>query len=230
MTQLQREKVMQSQRDTPWSVAVFRIVGYGLLILSLFELIAIFVPLNLTNPLWQFETIGAIVGRIPVPLIGLVLVFFGEWNYRSDFEQIILNSLRTICLIFGVLLLLLIPLGIMNTLQIKEINKAQISAQYDQQLAQIEQIEKQLNQAKDQDLERLIKSQGRSLDGQSPQEAKQQFLSKISNDKPKMQKYFEQMKEQKKLNLLKNSVKWNLGALVGGVLFIYIWHLTRWAL
>lgn len=221
---------MKSQSDTPWSVAVFRKIGYGLLLLALFDLIATLIPLNFRNPLWQFETMGAIVERVAVPLIGLVLVFFGEEKFRSSFEQKLLKFLRWLCLLVGILFFLLIPLGLVSTIQVKKINDIQIDGQFKQQKSRIERVEKQLNIIQDQDLENFIKSQGRSLDGQSPQQAKDQFLEKIKKDKKQLQTQFEQAKATRRLTVLKNLAKWSLGSLVSGILFIYIWFLTRWAL
>ncbi|MGC1396889.1 MAG: HpsJ family protein [Coleofasciculaceae cyanobacterium] len=221
---------MKSQSDTPWSVAVFRKIGYGLLLLALFDLIATLFPPNFTNPLWQFETMGAIVERVAVPLIGLVLVFFGEEKFRSSLEQKLLKSLRWLCLLVGVLFFLLIPLGLVSAIQVKKINDIQISGQFKQQNSRIDRVEKQLNSIQDQDLENFIKSQGRSLDSQSPQQAREQFLEKIKKDKKQLQTQFEQAKATRRLTVLKNLVKWSLGALVSGILFIYIWLLTRLAL
>jgi preprotein translocase subunit SecF len=182
------------------------------------------------NPLWQFETMGAIVERVAVPLLGLVLVFFGEEKFRSSFEQKFLKLLRWLCLLVGVLFFLLVPLGVVSTLQVKAVNDTQMKQQYSQQKARVERVEKQLNQIKDQDLENFIKSQGRTLDGQSSQQARAQFLAKINKDKNQLENQFKQAMSNRRLTLLKNSAKWNLGALVSGVLFIYIWLLTRWAL
>jgi hypothetical protein len=221
---------MKSQSDTPWSVAVFRRIGYGLLLLALFDLLATLLPPNLMNPLWQFETMGAIVERVAVPLIGLVLVFFGEEKFRSPIEQKLLKSLRWLCLFVGVLFFLLVPVGLASTIQVKKINDTQMADQFKQQNTRIERVAKQLDIIQDQDLENFIKSQGRSLDGQSPQQAKDQFREKIKKDKKQLQTQFEQAKANRHLTLLKNLAKWSLGALVSGTLFIYIWLLTRWAL
>lgn len=218
---------MRSPKNTPWSLAVVRKVGYGLLILALFDLIAIFVPLRLTNPVWQFETMGAIVERVAVPLIGLVLISFGETEFRSDFEQKVLKFLSWLCLIVGVLFILLLPLGIINTWQVKMISNNQISNQFLQQKSQMERAEKKLNQMKGEELANYIKSQGRTLDSQTPEQAKAQFLAKLNKDKQQMQTRLEEVKANRRLVLIKNSVKWNLGALVAGVLFIYIWNRMR---
>jgi hypothetical protein len=36
-------------------------------------------------------------------------------------------------------------------------------------------------------------------------------------------------RHEQRLTLFKNTVKWNLGALVAGILFLQIWFRTRWA-
>lgn len=218
---------MRSPKNTPWSLAVVRKVGYGLLVLALFDLVAIFVPLRLTNPVWQFETMGAIVERVAVPLIGLALISFGETEFRSDFEQKVLKFLSWLCLIVGVLFILLFPLGIINTCQVKMISNNQINNQFLQQKSKMERAERQLNQLKSEELENYIKSQGRTLDNQTAEQAKAQFLAKLNKDKQQMQTRFEEVKANRRLVLIKNSVKWNLGALIAGVLFIYIWNRMR---
>jgi len=38
-----------------------------------------------------------------------------------------------------------------------------------------------------------------------------------------------EQKNTQKMGLLKNSVKWNLGALVASVLFFILWKSSRWA-
>lgn len=218
---------MQSPKNIPWSLALVRMVGYGLLVLALFDLITIFVPLRLTNPVWQFETMGAIVEKVAVPLIGLALISLGEADFRTDFEEKFLKFLSWLCLIVGVLFILLFPLGIINTWQVKMISNNQINNQFLQQKAQMERAEEKLNKLKDKELENYIKSQGRTLDNQTAEQAKEQFLAKLNKDKQQMQTRFEEVKANRRLVLIKNSVKWNLGALVAGVLFIYIWNRMR---
>ncbi len=228
MTQGQQDQSMQSRRAKPGSIALFRMVGYSLLLLALLDLIAIIFPPRLMNPAWEFETMGAIVERVPVPLLGLVLISFGEGNFRGTFERIILKFLRWLCLFVGVLFLLLIPLGVNNTMRLNTQNTAQKSAQYRQQVAQIEQIEKQLKQATAQDLDSFLRSQGRSLDGQNPRTVKKQLSSEITKTKQTIQTKYQEQQANQRLALFKNSVKWNLGALISGVLFIYLWYITRW--
>jgi hypothetical protein len=211
------------------SMTILRSLGYGLLLLALFDIVEMFVPPNFMNPAWEFQTFGALVERVPVPLIGLVLVFFGEMNSRDKWEFPILKLLSWLTLLFALLFFLLIPLGVGNTLRLNNQSAAQISTLSKQQISQAEQVEKQLNQATPQQIDNFIKSQGRSLDGKNPEELKTQVLSKVSQAKKQIKTQAEATQSSRGLNLIKSSVKWNLGALVAGGLFISIWKGTGWA-
>ena len=211
------------------SISVLRTLGYGLLLLALFDIVEMFVPPNFMNPAWEFQTFGALVERVPVPLIGLALVFFGEMHSRSKWEFPTLKLLSWLTLLFALLFLLLIPLGIGNTLRLNNQSVAQISTLSKQKISQAEQLEKQLNQATQQQIDNFIKSQGRSLDGKNPEELKSQILSQVTKAKEQIQTQAEATQSLRGLSLIKSSVKWNLGALVAGSLFICIWKGTRWA-
>lgn len=229
MTPLPTNQSSNSQANRSRSISVLRCIGYGLLVLALFDLITTIVPMHLMNPAWEFQTIGALVERVPVPLLGLGLVFYGEASFRRSGELIFLNLLSWLCLLFGILFLLLIPLGVNNTVRLNAQNKAQITAQYNQQLVRVEQLEKQLHNAKTEDIEDFIQRQGKSLSSKDPQQVKKQLLSHFTSAKQNLQTQYQAKYAEQRLTLLKNSAKWNLGALVCGMLFIFIWRLTSWA-
>ncbi|MDF5720970.1 MAG: HpsJ family protein [Rhizonema sp. PD37] len=211
------------------SITLLRILGYALLVLALFDIIEMFIPPNFMNPAWEFQTLGALVERVPVPLIGLVLVFFGELYSRTKWEFPILKVISWLTLLFAVLFILLIPLGIVNTVRLNSQSSTQISTISTQQISQAEQVEKQLNQATPEQINNLLKRQGRSLDGKNPQELKSELLSEVSLAKTKIKSQAEATQSLQGLNLIKTSVKWNLGALISGALFFIIWKQTNWA-
>ena len=287
MNTSEREQLNQSQErlerkseGLEWSVVLFRWIGYGLLILALFDLIETFVPPRLMNPAWEFQTLGVLVERVPVPLLGLVLVFYGKNNWRNRWEKPILKFLSWAALLFGVGLLLLIPLGVINTVRIDAYNNRPIIAQVNQRTAQIQQLKNELEkattaeemeaflnriQSDSQQLEklkeqlsyfltsgdqrmteqaepriltdrpgklaqRLKKSPLVNLEAPfSLSEVKKQILSFLASGEERMKKQVEARRSSQRLELLKKSVKWNLGALVSGVLFMRIWQATRWA-
>lgn len=219
--------------QSEWSSrSLFRWIGYGLLILAVFDVINILIPPQLMNPAWEFQTIGALVERVPVPLIGLALIFYEGASLRGRAEKPFLKVLSWASLLVGVLYLLLIPLALSNTWRINNQNNAQVVAQSNQQLSQIQQIKSQLNNATPQELNNLLSrlsSQGRAPNIENSGELKNQLASEIAQAEKRLKKQSETSKASTRLVLLKNSAKWNLGALISGILFIHIWFATRWA-
>jgi hypothetical protein len=211
------------------SMTILRMLGYGLLILALFDIIEMLVPPNFLNPGWEFQTTGALVERVPVPLIGFVMVFFGELHSRTKWEIPLLKFLSWITLLLGVVFILFIPLGVINTVRLNNQSVAQIKTASTQQMTQAEQLEKRLSQTSPEQVSNFLKSQGRSLDGQKPEEVKNQLISEVSKAKAQIKTQAEAAQSLRGLNLIKTSAKWNLGALVAGVLFISIWKGTGWA-
>jgi len=205
-------------------------VGYGLLVLALFDFMHILVPLRLMNPMWEIQTIGALVERVPVPLLGLMLVFYGETSFRKKWEITFLKVLSWASLLVGVLFLLLIPLVVVNTVRIDKQITYQTSTQVSQQLSELQQLENQVNKGTDKDLNILATrlNQGRQVDVKDPQELKSRLLSEITKAKKTIQPQTTAALADRRLALLKNSIKWLLGSLVSGVLFIYIWANTSW--
>lgn len=213
--------------------SLVRLVGYALSTLALLDFINIFIPLRFTNPVWEFQMIGALVEHVPVPLIGLVFVFYGEGNYRSKVEMIVVKCLSWACLAVGLLFLLLLPLGINNTWRINVQNNIQISNQSSQQLSQILQFKERLNQAKTNEdiygLLTLLNHTSRSPNIKNPQELKSKLLLEVTNAEKTVNAQTEATRLNTRQELLKNSIKWNLGTLISGVMFIWIWHTTEWA-
>lgn len=213
------------------SNSLFRWVGYGLLVLAAFDVVDILLPPQLMNPAWEFRTVGALVERVPVPLLGFALIFYPEANLRGQLEKPILKFLSWATLLIGILYLLLIPLTMSNTWRINSQNNAQAYSQYNQQMAQIQQVKTQLNNAKPQELNQLLNRlnrQGQQLDTANLGQLKTQLASEIAQAERNLRAQAEAARVSRRLVLLKNSAKWNLGALVSGVLFIRIWQLTRW--
>ncbi|OUL26507.1 HpsJ family protein [Nostoc sp. 106C] len=211
------------------STRILRMLGYGLLLLALFDVVEMLVPPNFMNPVWEFQTFGALVERVPVPLIGLALIFYGELHSRSKWEFLSLKLISWLTLLLALIFLLLIPLGIGNTVRLSKQSAAQITNVSKQQLSQAEQVEQKLSEATPEQISNFLKAQGRSLDGKSTQEVKTQILSEVSKAKSQIQNQAKATQSSQGLNLLKNSVKWNLGALVSAALFFSFWKATQWA-
>ncbi len=231
MTKSKSEKFLPHQfiLSQESSLAIVRSLGYGLLILALLDVVAIFIPPNFLNPAWEFQAIGELVERVPVPLIGLALIFFGEMHSRKRWEFPFLKFLSWLTLFFAVLFILLIPLGTFNTIRLNNQNLAEVRTLTTQQISQARQLEKQLSKATPEQINNFLKNQGRSLEGKKPEEVKSQLLSQVSQAKEKIKNQAEATQSFRGLNLIKTSLKWNLGALVTAVLFYSFWKITDWA-
>ncbi|MGH1397568.1 MAG: HpsJ-like protein, cyanoexosortase A-associated [Trichormus sp.] len=210
-------------------VNLWRILGYGMLFLALLDIIEMFVPPNFMNPSWEFQTMGRLVNQVGVPLIAILFVFSGKLAKRGKWELPILASLSRLSLLVALLYLLLIPLGLFNTIRLYNSNLAQIKTGYEQRLSQANQVEQQLNQTSSTEIENLIKRQGGSLNGRNPEDVRNQILSELTQAKQQLKTQKETNQSSVSLNLIKNSVKWNLGALISAVLFFIVWKETRWA-
>lgn len=217
------------------SLPILRWIGYGLLILAFFDVIEMFIPARFMNPNWEFQTIGALVERVAVPLIGFAFVFLAGLNERGKKEAIILKILSWLTLFLGIIYFIIVPLGIVNTVRIHKQNNQQITVRLNQQKSVIQQVKKRIdgpiNEAQMQQLLARL-SGGRAPEIKSPQEleqAKQQVSTFINQGKNQLTKQVETARSNQRLNLLKKSVKWNLGALIAGALYITIWRSTAWA-
>ncbi|MGK7903774.1 MAG: HpsJ family protein [Hormoscilla sp.] len=215
------------------SYSLLALVGYGLLILALFDYLQIIYPPNFTNPFWEFQAIGRMVERVPVPLLGLMLVFYRPSGTVDRKSLHLLRFLSWVSLLLGLIYLLSLPLGINNTLRIYKANNAQISAQFVRQNERLQPIKYELEQADtDDEIKEMISAITRQSplpEIDAPQELKGQLLTQIARAEETMRIQSETVRANRRQALLKNSVKWNLGALVSGTLFIMIWHMTRWA-
>ncbi len=211
------------------SIKILRILGYGLMLLALFDIAEMFVTPNFMNSAWEFNTFGAIVERVPVPLIGLALVFHGNLHSRSQWEIPSLRFFSWLTLVLAVVFMLLIPLSIGNTVRLSKQTSSQINALSEQRISQAAQIEKQVSAATPEQINNFLKAQNRALDTKNPQEGKSQVLSQVSQAKAQIKTQAEVTQSAQNINLFKSSIKWSLGALVSSTLFFIFWKTTRWA-
>ncbi|HEY9851529.1 MAG TPA: HpsJ family protein [Leptolyngbyaceae cyanobacterium] len=225
---------MNELPEIEWrTTSLIRVAGYGLLLLAAFDYVNIFIPSRFTNPVWEFQMMAELIEKSPVPLIGLVFVFYGKDEFRREIENIFLRILSWFCLVVAILYIVLIPLGVNNTIRINNLNNSQINNQLSQQLGQLQQVTTRLNEASSQqniaNLYNAITRQNLPPNINNPEELKKRLLSEVEATRNRVQMEAETTRKNQKINLLKNSVKWNLGAIICGVLFMMVWRITNWA-
>lgn len=224
MTQLDRQF---------WSTSLLRTVGYGLLVLALLDIIATFVPSKFSDAQWEFQTVGSLVEPVPIPLLGLALVFYGDANNRKKWEKPILKLFSWAALSVALLFLLLIPLAFTSVGRLDYSKNLQVSNQSAEQLSQLQQLGEQIRTGTVQDINNLINHSNIPLylppvDANDPQKFKNQLLAEITQAKKGVQIQSEMSRAQNHMTLLKNSWKWSLGALISAILFIRLWQLSSW--
>ena len=217
------------------SLPIIRWIGYGLLVLALFDVIEMFIPVRFMNPNWEFQTIGALVEKVAVPLIAFVLIFFAGLNERGNKEGIVLKILSWLTLLLGIIYFLIVPLGVINTVRIYKKQQDQITDRKNQQKTIIEQEKKSIDgpvteAQMQQFLARLSGGRAPEIKNlQELQQAKQQVSTLINKSESELETQVQTARLNQRVNLLKKSVKWNLGALIAGALFLTIWRNTNWA-
>ena len=209
-------------------LVLFRAVGYGLLLLTLFDVIVAFIPLQLSNPGWQFQTAGGFVERSAVPLIGFILVFYENQESRKKRELLILKLLSWLALVIGVFYFALVVIFFITPPNLNDRSQAQVSAQFDPRITQVQQIQAQVGKAEPAQLEALMKN-NRVPAGTDPQAFKAKVLQEAATAEQNFKAQAAITNSGQRLALFKNAIKWGLGAMVTGVLFIRIWAGTAWA-
>ena len=223
---------MSGSQEQGLSIYRLRWIGYGLLLFAFVDTIQLLYPPQFTNQVWELQTMGAMVERIPIPLLGLAMIFFGEDFARTNLEDIFLKFLSWLCLLFAIFSLLLVPLGVTNTLRIDKQNNQNIEAQAQRSLAEFEQVENEVSQGSIEDLQNIaleLNRLGLAVDPTKTQELKDEILSRVEKRKTLLPAQAQATLKNQRTVLLKNSVKWNFGALIGSILFFYIWRGTYWA-
>lgn len=207
---------------------LFRLVGYGLLVLTIFDIVSAFVPPQFSNPGWFFETAGGFVERSAVPLIGLVMAFYGNQEGRKKRELLVLNGLSWISLLAGAFYLGLLVICFVTPMGLNDRMQSQINSQFEPKIAQVKQLQAQVEKATPEQLSTLMKN-AKGSNITDPQVFKAKLLQDATTMEKNLSAQSDITKGGQKTALLKNTVKWGLGALVSAVLFLRIWAATSWA-
>jgi hypothetical protein len=238
MTDSVQKKVSRQPIEITDSIAtksfyLLRFIGYVILVFSVIDYAGIFIPPRLTDPTWEFQAITQMVEQVWSPLLGLTFIFlYNQSSNISSRQLLILRFLSWVALFIGIAYLLVLPLGVNNSLTLyKDIN-SQFTNQQAQQQEKLQKFNTKLNSVNSpQELENLARSlniQNEAGANQSPQELKSKIQNQLQNITQNQIAAANTAKTQQVKSLIKNAVKVNLGAIISGVCFITFWRLTRW--
>ncbi|MEH2364419.1 HpsJ-like protein, cyanoexosortase A-associated [Nostoc sp.] len=215
------------------SFALLRFLGYTLLIFSLIDYLAILIPPRLTDPGWEFQAIGQMVDHVWSILLGLIFIFlYNQTSIIKPRQLSILKFFSWVALAISIVYLLMLPLGINDSLTLyKNINN-QFTNQQAQQQEQLQKVTEKVNATNSsQELNNIARALNLPNAGeasQSPQELKNKLSQQIQTVSQNAITAVNTAKREQIKNLIKNALRINLGAIISGVCFITLWRLTRW--
>jgi hypothetical protein len=215
------------------SFPLIHFLGYILLIFSLIDYLAMLIPPQLTNPVWEFQVIGQMVDHVWSILLGLTFIFLYNKGSIIKPRQIgILKFLSWMALLIGIFYLLMLPLGINNSLTIYKNLNNQFINQQGQQQEQLQTVSERLNATNSpqqlNNLARMLNIPNAEGSSQSPQELKNKISEQIQRAAQTSSAAANAAKKEQTRNLVKNSVRINIGTILSGVCLITIWNMTRW--
>ncbi|MDJ1184682.1 HpsJ-like protein, cyanoexosortase A-associated [Roseofilum casamattae] len=221
-----------SEKVLKRSESLLHIIGYIFLAFAIVDCLFLLVPPQFTNALWEFQTIGQLVERSPVPLIGLVFIFYRPEPAINIWELRLLKLLSWLCLLVGICYLMMLPLGIANTFRLHRANTLQLNARISQQQEQLQQRQNQLDRLTEDQLQNIFNSairQDNAPNIETPEQLREQAIGQLQLTQENLNTQAELTRINLTTTLTKTSIKTNLGAIFSGIAFISIWHLTRWA-
>jgi hypothetical protein len=229
---LQNHPIM-TDTSTLWTLALLRVIGYVFLVFFLFDFVDTLIPLRLTNASWEFQTFGALVEKVPVLFLAYAMIYLGRNFGRKRLEQFLLSLITSLALILGLIYLMMIPIGLVNTNRLLNVNHQQ-TLQLDIQIAQVKKAQTKLKTTNTQsELQQIL---SRDLGNNSPlpklenleqvNTLKNRLTAVISDGELKLKEQAQSLKDAR-LEVLKKSVKWNLGSLLSAVLLFYIWRAAK---
>jgi predicted PurR-regulated permease PerM len=224
--------MISQDKSNDLTFSIFRLVGYGLLLLAVVDIVNILIPPRFTDLAWILQATGTIIDRVPLPLLGFTFVFFGQGNLRKRWERIVLTGLSWTSLVTGIVFLVLIPVMLSIAMQMSTQLDTQTIAQTERQLGQIQQLQEQVNKTSPQDLASLferLKQQGTLPSGiQDSRSFRTRLINEFSQAEKTIQVQSDATRTGQRNALMKDSIKWSIGALISSVLLLNIWRYTVW--
>ena len=211
---------------------IINLVGYVVLILAMLDYAFLLAPANFFEPSWTYNIAGNLVENVWAFLLGFLLIF-----YRRDQELIMpreftcLSLLSWLALAIAIVYFLITPLIIGNAFRLNRSQQAQVTIRLEQQDFQVKQYSQKLDEASPEQLNNLLQNYRKQAHERkllSVEEFKENLLNEVEQKQENARKQLQARSDQQKINLLKTTVKWSIGAIISGISFILIWRYTKW--
>lgn len=213
---------------------LLRFAGYGLLLLAFSNFADALIPPRFGQDAgWEFSTLGKLVGTSPVPIIGLILVFYGEATARSPLGKTILKFLSWLSLLLSILFVVMLLIGISAAIRINGDNNNQASAVLSQQLSQFNTIKENVKNTNDANLRKAAefiekRSPNLKLNKDNPTELRKQIEAEIAKNENAIKQNIQEGQTKAARQLIKQACKWYFEAIVSAFVLFGIWNQTKW--
>lgn len=213
------------------STNIINLVGYVILFLVLLDYSFLLVSSQIFDPEWAYNTSGKLVENVWGILLGYLLVFYRrEQDTIKPLEFRFLSWLSWLVLLIGLGYFLITPVIVGNAYRIHNSGLAQVRSQIDLQKTQIEQYSQQLESSTPQQLQAFLQAQARDpeLKVDSVDNLKSSILKAIEEKQVTAEKQLLTQFGLQTKGLLKNTIRWAIGAIVSGICLVLIWRHTQW--
>lgn len=212
-----------SRKTEVLSLSRLHLLGYLFLIFSVVEFANILYPPNLANANWEFQAMEGIVDRTWGVLFGLILVFLNRARKIRVRTRQWLSALSWLVLLMGLIYLLLLPLGVVNTKRLYDRDLRNYQAQRAAQAQRLEAVETRLseNTLSPVQLQRLAAALNLPVEGDRP--LPDRIRSRLEQQLAQLDRAYQTQRRE----FLKRGLKLNLSALLFGFAFLWLWWLAR---
>jgi len=128
-------------------IAIMPVIGYGVFFTSFADFLNVLFPLQLFNPDWELQTVGALISQSCILLIGMGLIcsrYFTENQQGTRLiEFLLLKFIRWFFLSLAILYLFLAPLVVMNSFRVSNKIIEQVAQKQNARTTAIDQIQNQ---------------------------------------------------------------------------------------
>ncbi len=213
---------------------LLRLAGYGLLLLAFSNFVdALFPPQFGKDATWEFSALGKLGGTSPVPIIGLILVFYGESTARSAFGKKILNFLSWLSLLLSIVYILMLLIGVSAAIRINSDNTTQASFALSKQLSQFNTAKENLKNTNDSNLLRAAefiekRSPNIKLNKTNSTELRKQLEAEIGKNETAIRTNIQDGQNRAFRQLIKQAGKSYFEAIVSAFVLFGIWSQTKW--
>jgi len=205
-------------------------LGYVILLVSLVNYLWIIYPPQLMNPQWELQTINRLVDNAWFLLIAVVLIFLPTRTYIRRLELNCLRWLRWGILLMAILFILMLPLALINAQRIDQTQQRQLELQRQAQLERLSNLETTIRNEgiPQQQLEQLRQRFAEDELAVTEEQVKTVILEGIQQERENVREQEQQARDAQVEQLVRRTLRTQIGGLLIGVFLIRLWVLTNW--